>query len=116
MGVKERKLINERLENLDPSRERMFRVNSGMGWTGKIIKKTSDSITLQNPRPFHGLPEGTPDLCGWTTVKITENMIGEKIAVFTAEEVKATGTLSKAQRSFRKMAESMGVIYRVLTG
>lgn len=114
MGQKERAVINDRLKNLNPRTERMARINCGYGWVGKIIKKTRDTITLKNPRPFHGAPEGTPDLCGWTSVKITPDMVGQTVAVFTAEEVKATGSLSKQQRRFRCMADRMGVMYRVL--
>lgn len=114
MGQKERAVINDRLTSLDPRTERMARINCGSGWVGEIVKKTRDTITLKNPRPFHGAPNGTPDLCGWTSVKITPDMVGQTVAVFTAEEVKATGGLSKQQRRFRRMAERMGVLYRVL--
>ena len=36
----------------------------------------------------YGLCNGSSDLIGWTPVTITEDMVGKKIAVFTAIEVK----------------------------
>lgn len=36
----------------------------------------------------YGLCKGSSDLIGWTPITITEDMVGKKIAVFTAIEVK----------------------------
>jgi ribosomal protein L13 len=41
-------------------------------------------------------------------------MVGKKIAVFTAEEIKATGKLSKDQKRFKKIIKRMGGIVRVI--
>lgn len=120
----ERKLKNKTIKNL-PENMRMFRTNTGQAWTGKIIqpKKGSilwklllgaNTIILKNPRPFHGLPEGYPDLTGWTSIEITSDMVGKKIAVFTAYELKATGRLTKKQSAFRKVLESMGGIFKII--
>lgn len=35
-----------------------------------------------------GLCKGSSDLIGWTPITITEDMVGSKVAVFTAVEVK----------------------------
>ena len=113
MGQKERDLINQMLLHLDEN-ERLFRINAGMAWTGEVAKKTENMIILKNPRPFHGAPNGWPDLCGWETKIVTLDMVGTKVAVFVGEEVKATGSLSKAQKKFRDIIERMGGIYRVL--
>lgn len=37
----------------------------------------------------------TPDLVGWTEVTITPEMVGKKVAVFTAPEVKQLGFIKK---------------------
>jgi hypothetical protein len=113
MGIKERDIINERLAGLGEN-ERLFRANSGMGWAGKSTRK-GDFLILKNPRPFHGMPEGFPDLVGWTTVEITPDMVGQRLAVFTAEEVKATGKLSPEQERFRDVIERMGGRWRVIS-
>lgn len=67
----------------------LFRNNVGQGWVGQIVEKTPTRITLANFRPLHaGLVRGSSDLIGWTTVTITPEMVGRKIAVFTALEAK----------------------------
>lgn len=44
---------------------------------------------------------GGSDLIGWTTVTITPDMVGRKIAVFTAIEVKSeTGKIKPEQTNF----------------
>jgi len=49
----------------------------------------------------YGLCKGSSDLIGWRTVKITPDMIGKDIAVFTAIEIKTKrGIVSDAQRNF----------------
>jgi len=113
MGFKEKNLINEFLSNL-PENMRMFRTNSGMAWAGKAVKK-GDITLIKNARVFWGMPEGWPDLTGWTEIEITPEMIGQKIAVFTAVEAK-TGSLklSEKQNRFKEIIEKMGGIFREL--
>lgn len=113
MGLKEKRLTNERLLNLKPT-ERLFRINAGMAWTGEIVKNNKQIIILKNPRPFWGAPAGWPDLAGWETIEITPEMVGQKIAVFKFEEVKATGDLSKDQKKFKKLILKMGGIFKKL--
>lgn len=115
MGAPERKLINKTLASL-PENKRLFRINAGSGWQGEIVKKDKNFITLKNPRIFRGAPDGWPDLAGWETIEITPEMVGQKIAVFVAEEVKATGGLSKIQKMFRDVLVSMGGVFRVVEG
>lgn len=80
---------------------RLFRNNTGMAWQGKIRKNRDGSITLQNPRPLHaGLVKGGSDLIGWTPVTITQAMVGERIAVFTAVEVKDGTKATDEQEAF----------------
>ena len=67
---------------------RLFRANSGQAWAGKVLKHAGDLMTLKNPRPFHGMPTGTPDLIGWTTCEITPDMVGLRVPIFTAVEIK----------------------------
>jgi hypothetical protein len=104
--------IREILASLPPN-ERLFRINSGMGWAGKVIRRDSESVLIHRPRPFHAAPEGWPDLCGWTEIEITPEMVGQKIAVFTGVEVKVTGRLNQRQRAFRDVIEGMGGMFRV---
>jgi len=114
MGFKEKNLINEYLSNL-PENMRMFRTNSGMAWAGKAVKK-GDITLIKNARVFWGMPEGWPDLTGWTEIEITPDMIGQKIAVFTTVEVKATGKIKpeSKQGKFRDLILRMGGLHKEL--
>ncbi len=116
MGVKARNIQAEHLKNL-PANKRLFPINAGMGWVGKIVRRESGLIVLKNPRPLHAAPAGWPDLCGIETIEITPEMVGREIGVFVGEEIKADGdTLTGPQKRFRVMIENMGGIYRVVTG
>lgn len=127
MGQKENKLIKQNMLELDPYTQRRFRINSGMAWAGSVlrgfsimsyIKKigTKKCILIVNPRPFHGAPEGFPDVIGWDTIEITPDMVGQRVAVFVGDEYKTTGRLSKEQKIFGGMLEHMGGIWRVIRG
>lgn len=111
--MSEQDRIRDILANLPPEK-RLFRINSGMGWAGEVVRRTPDCIILKNPRPLHAAPEGWPDLCGWTMTEITLDMVGQRVAIFTGEEVKVTGRLSKKQRAFQRIIESMGGIFKVV--
>lgn len=114
MGQKERDIINPRLISLADN-ERLFRSNAGMAWAGNAVRK-GDITIIKNARPFHGMPTGWPDLTGWTSVTITPDMVGKTVAIFTAEEVKATGKIipGSEQDGFREIITRMGGIHRVL--
>ncbi len=48
-----------------------------------------------------GLCVGSSDLIGWTTLEITPDMVGQRVAVFTAVEVKTpTGRVKPEQENF----------------
>ena len=62
-------------------------------------------------------PTSWPDLAGWTSAIVTPEMVGQRVAIFTGEEVKAgKDRLSKGQRKFGDMIERMGGIFRVVRG
>jgi hypothetical protein len=93
-----------------PASARLFRNNVALGWVGSMTKKVFDKVILSNARPLHaGLCKGSSDLIGWTSVEITPEMVGKKIAVFTAIEVKTnTGRPSKDQLNFIEVVKSSG--------
>jgi hypothetical protein len=75
----------------------LFRNNTGKAWAGKLVdsfkSRGAQTITLENARPLNaGLVVGGSDLIGWTTVEVTPEMVGRKIAVFTAIEDKGSKT------------------------
>lgn len=103
---------------------RLFRANSGMAWTGRtagpersistVVLQPGD-IVIRQARPFHGMIEGTPDLIGWTVVKITQEMVGRSVAVYTGFEVKTEGvrTTSK-QAAFIRTVNNHGGIAAIV--
>jgi hypothetical protein len=90
---------------------RIFRNNVGTGWTGKVIHQGS-RVIIENPRPLQaGLCQGSSDLIGWTTVEVTPEMVGKKIALFTAVEVKTpNGRISDEQVNFIQRVREAGGI------
>ena len=68
------------------------RTNVGSGWVGKYNKNYNGTVTIYNPRWFStGLPKGFPDLCGYKSITIPQEMVGKKIAQFAFIEVKKDG-------------------------
>lgn len=100
--AKESDVTNPILKAASKLGARLFRQNTGRGWVGETVRKTADAITLKDPRPLHaGLCVGSSDVIGWTPVVITPEMVGARVAVFTALEVK-TGRVptTQEQRDF----------------
>jgi len=93
---------------------RLFRNNVGMAWAGKTVNRDDKKrlLTLSNFRPFHaGLTKGSSDLIGWTSVEITPEMVGKKVAVFTAIEAKTGRTrTTEAQQNFLNAVRDSGGI------
>lgn len=101
---------------VSPLGARWFRQNVGLAWQGERIVKTGDSVYLEHARPIRaGLCEGSSDLIGWTPVRITPEMVGQTIAVFTAAELK-TGkqTVTDEQATFLEAVEKAGGIAGVV--
>jgi len=96
---------------------RLFRQNVGKTWIGrsrKIIKAgmyylNPGDVIIRQARRFHAGFEGQSDLGGWHTVTVTPEMVGRKIAVYTALEVKTkTGRVKKTQQRFIDMVRKAG--------
>lgn len=97
---------------------RLFRNNSGMGWTGSVIRVTTytmmgmgpGDVLLKNARPFHaGLCTGSSDYIGWKIIEVTPEMVGQKVAVFCAIETKAKGgRATQEQKNFIELVNKSG--------
>jgi len=90
---------------------RLFKNAMGLGYVGKLTKSYRDSfageiVTIEKARrvKFGVCNPGGFDLIGWQTVKITADMAGMRLAVFTAIDGKTEGyaTMSKDQRNFAR--------------
>ena len=56
----------------------------------------------------YGLCPGSSDLIGFRTVVITPDMVGQRVAVFAAVEVKDRGRLTSEQQAFITMVQQAG--------
>jgi hypothetical protein len=98
----------------------LFRANVGTGWQGNKVKRFSHEthvvaqrgdVLLSGARPFDtGLPAGFSDLFGVTSVVITESMVGKRIGVFFAMEVKDQAKASHEQANFLQAVKDNGGI------
>lgn len=78
---------------------RLFKLDNGLAYHKK---GGNEYIPFQ-----YGPGAGVSDLVGFTEVEITEGMIGMKVPVFTAFEVKTkTGRASELQKNFIAMVKS----------
>ena len=101
---------------------RLFRNNVGIGWAGPSTKVTTGNlgamraglrpgdVVVRNGRPLRaGLAVGSSDLIGLRSVTVTPDMVGQRLAVFAAVEVKAPrGRLTAEQEAFLAMVQEMG--------
>lgn len=105
----EKSLLNDILLACSRGCVRLFRANAGVAWIGKITHRTPTTITIENPRAFHGMIEGFPDLVGWRSVTVTQDMVGSKVAVFVVVEGKSPGrSPTPEQATFRRIVLAAG--------
>jgi hypothetical protein len=82
---------------------RLFRINTGLAWTGDAVERLGNGdIVIRNARPLHsGMVKGGADLIGWRTVDVTPQMVGQRVALFAAIEAKSgRGRLTPEQQQF----------------
>lgn len=93
---------------------RLFRNNVGTAlFTGNqdAAARMLNSQGFAVHRVKYGLCPGSSDLIGWRSVIITPDMIGQRLAVFLAVEVKTQhGRISPAQTTFLQAVNGSGGI------
>lgn len=79
-------------------------------WAVLFRNNTGMFLTLDGERKVQaGLGKGTCDFIGWKTIIVTPDMVGRKIAVFTAVEGKTPdGVLTDEQKHFIHMVRLAG--------
>lgn len=99
--------IQLELSDLDT---RLWRNNVGNFWQGTVISQTANTVTLGHPRRVQcGLVPGASDLIGLRSVVITPAMLGKRLAIFSAIEVKSIhGRASEDQINFVETILSLG--------
>lgn len=108
----ERETQNRILLTCSRGDARLFRQNVGQGWAGRLVSNRAGRVTLQDARPLiAGLCTGSSDLIGWRSIEVTAEMVGRRLAVFAAVEVKsATGRPTEQQRAFLAAVADAGGI------
>lgn len=88
---------------------RLFRNNSGVGYFGKVVGQTSDTVTLLCPRRIvFGVGDGGSDLIGMRRMLVTPAMVGTHVALFSAIEVKDKGKPTHEQTKFIEFVNFFG--------
>lgn len=86
--LSESQLYGEIMRALSRDATRLFRQQSGLLWTGQVISHTHDRLVLANPRAVRVGTPGISDLGGLTSVTVTPDMIGQRVAIDVQIEVK----------------------------
>lgn len=97
---------------------RLFRQNTGQGWAGRVqkfnrvtnVRVGPGDVVIRNARPLRaGLCTGSADLIGWTNLTVSQEMVGHKLAIFTAVEGKTGSTrVTDDQKKFLLAVKSSG--------
>ena len=120
--AKERSLLSKFLTEYTRMGSRLFRCQSGLFWAGKSTRFSTDDhvsvkkgdVLIRNARRVKAGEVGMSDLIGFTRVKITKDLVGKEIAVFTAIEAKSARVqVTKEQSTFIRMVNNMGGIATV---
>lgn len=106
----EEHVIQNEIRNELAGKALVFRANVGQAWQGSRVEKLPGrKIVIHDARPFNtGLPPGFSDLFGLVSVTITPEMVGQKVAVFLAMEVKDKAKASDKQSAFLKAVNDNG--------
>lgn len=79
-----------RILRLSHGDTRLFRNNIGQAYQGKATRLRDGSVMIRNPQVVKygvGGPGGS-DTIGWQSVIVTPDMVGQRVAIFSAVEVK----------------------------
>ena len=108
--MKESKLLKKIHIDFVDENTRLFRNNVGTAFQGKHSFLEDGGLLLQYPRRIKfGLCIGSSDIIGFKSIKITEDMVGQNVAVFTALEIKGdSGKVTNDQSDFLNMVDTMG--------
>jgi hypothetical protein len=102
-------LVNDILRELSRGETRLFRQNAGFAWQGQVIEQSAHRLILAHPRAIKlGVP-GMADLGGLTSILITPEMIGQRIAIDLQIEAKfGSGRATPEQRAYIETMRSLG--------
>jgi len=95
----------------EQSIQQHIRLTCGTGAT-RLFRNNTGTLRDQHGRPVSfGLAKGSADLIGWTMRTVTQEMVGQQVAVFTSIEVKtATGRVKPEQQQWLDAVQAAGGI------
>lgn len=94
---------------------RLFRLNTGRAWMsnlgpdgvtqltdGSVVIRAARSIAVGYATPDGKSLNGASDLQGWTSIVVTPELVGRRVAIYTAIETKNStgGSKRKEQKNF----------------
>ena len=95
----------------EQSIQQHIRLTCSTGST-RLFRNNTGTLRDQHGRPVSfGLAKGSADLIGWTMRTVTQEMVGQQVAVFTSIEVKTpTGRVKPEQQQWLDAVLSAGGI------
>ncbi len=88
---------------------RLFKNETGAAYRGSVTRHGGSVVINKATMVKYGLCNGSSDLIGFRTVRITEDMVGKDVAQIVALEVKAEkGRATDEQQRFIKMINDHG--------
>lgn len=124
MGARENSAQRECWLEFGKQGSKVFRLNTGKAWAGRAERQSDGSVLIEYPQPVNlglGYPNNQPvvgagDLIGWTSVVITREMVGRRVAVITVGEAKPRkgGVVTEGQTNFIEQVRADGGIAGVV--
>jgi hypothetical protein len=94
---------------------RLYRNEVGVSQVHKQCHHCGGRLTRPDAVVRYGLGVGSPDLVGWRTVTVTQEMVGTQVAQFVGLEIKtASGRLSKEQGFWQDRIRDAGGLAAVV--
>lgn len=74
-----------------------------------ILFRNTSGVTKEGDRYIrYGIANpGGSDLIGWTAIEVTQEMVGSKVAIFSAAEIKRPGKLSTATLEQKRFVDAV---------
>jgi hypothetical protein len=102
-------LVNDILRDLSRAETRLFRQNAGFAWQGQVLEQNAHRLVLAHPRAIRLGVTGMSDLGGLTSILITPDMLGQRIAIDVQIEAKSgSGRATPEQRAYIEMIRGLG--------
>jgi len=117
--IKESNLLKKFLIEYSTDGHRLWRMQSGAFWTGKSKRLDEETtltlnkgdVVIRRARRVNVGFDGLSDTIGLTRIKITPEMVGRTVAIFTACEIKTPNVKATTkQQNFIRMVNQRGGI------